>query len=131
MKRILIVDDEPHVIRVQKLALERAGYQVDTVQNGQQAWEWLQSEQPDVMIADVQMPRMNGKELCQRIEETMPHRQFLIVVITSRTEVEHREWSRQLKNAIFVEKPASMRRLIGLLEEYFHTGRTAEAKEIG
>ncbi len=130
MKRILIVDDEPHVIRVQKLALERAGYQVHTVQNGEMAWEWLQDDQPDVLIADIQMPRMDGRELCTRIEGNMPDRQFLILVITSRTEVEHREWSRQIRNAMFLEKPASMRRLTGILDEYFRNGKIVEAKKV-
>ncbi len=130
MNRILIVDDEPHVIRVMKLALERAGYRVDAVQNGEQAWEWLQTSQPDVLIADIQMPRIDGKELCQRIEEKMPDRQFLILVITSRTEVEHREWSRELKNTMFLEKPASMRRLLSTLDEYFDNRTAREARKI-
>ena len=130
MKRVLIVDDEPHVVRVQKLALERAGYQVHTVPNGERAWEWLQGNQPDVLIADIQMPRMDGKELCRRIEEELPNRRFLILVITSRTEVEHREWSRQIKNAMFLEKPASMRRLTSILDDYCHNNRQVETKKV-
>ncbi len=130
MKRILIVDDEPHVIRVLKLALERAGYHVDTVQNGERAWEQLQADRPDVLITDIQMPRIDGKELCKWIEERMPDRKFLILVITSRTEIEHREWSRQLENAMFLEKPASMRRLISMLDSYFDNRTTTVAAQI-
>jgi len=130
MKRILIVDDEPHVVRVLKLALERAGYHVDTVQNGERAWKQLQADQPDVLITDIHMPRLDGKELCRRIEEKMPDRRFLILVITSRTEIEHRAWSRRLDNVMFLEKPASMRRLIGMLDSYFDNIRTAVATKI-
>lgn len=119
MKKILIADDEPHVSRVLKQSLERSGYLVDTVLHGEAALENLQQSHPDVLITDIQMPRMSGEELCRRIQQEMPGRCFLIFVLTSRTEIEHREWSRQIDNLMFLEKPVSIRRLISMLNEYF------------
>ena len=49
----------------------------------------------------------------------MPERQFLIFVLTSRTEVEHREWSRNIDNLLFLEKPVSIRNLVDQLDGYF------------
>jgi DNA-binding response OmpR family regulator len=58
------------------------------------------------------MPRMTGRELCQAIEEQFPDRTFPIVVLTSRTELEHRDWTRAIDNLTFMEKPVSVRRLL-------------------
>lgn len=119
MKKILIADDEPHIIRILKISLERAGYQVDSAPNGEVALEKIQQQHPDVFITDIQMPRMTGEELCKQINEEIPERKFLIIVSTSRTELEHREWSKKIPNLMFLEKPVSARKLLSMLESYF------------
>ena len=111
MKRILIVDDEATVIRVLRLALEGAGYAVETAANGSECLVRLCDDHPDFLITDIDMPRMSGKELCLAIEEQFPDRSFPIVVLTSRTELEHRDWTRNIDNLEFMEKPVSVRRL--------------------
>jgi CheY-like chemotaxis protein len=117
MKRILIVDDEPHVLRVLKLALERAGYAVDQAGDGKEALDYLQRGEPDVLITDIDMPRMTGRELCAHIEKELPERLFQIFILTSRAEMEHREWSRAIPNVTFLEKPVSIRNLVARLDE--------------
>jgi CheY-like chemotaxis protein len=119
MKRILIADDEPHVLRVLKLSLEKEGYAVDVCANGKEALTRLEQEYPDILITDIQMPQMSGEELCHHIQAHMPDRNFLIFVLTSRTEIEHREWSREIHNLLFLEKPVSIRDLVEKLEGYF------------
>ncbi len=112
MKRILIVDDHAAVIRVLKLGIEDAGYEVDTASNGAECLAKLCQYLPDFLVTDIDMPRMSGKELCQAIEEQFPDRAFPIVVLTSRTEMEHRDWTRAIDNLTFMEKPVSVRRLL-------------------
>jgi CheY-like chemotaxis protein len=90
MSKILIADDEPHVLRVLKLSLEKEGYAVETCANGKEALTRLEQEHPDILITDIQMPLMTGEELCRHIKQHMPERKFLIFVLTSRTEIEHR-----------------------------------------
>ena len=119
MKKITIVDDEPHVLRVLKLSLQREGYEVKSFANGEDAFNGLQESRPDVLVTDIQMPRMTGEELCQKIQLEMPDREFLIFVLTSRTEIEHREWSRKISNLQFLEKPVSIRNLVERLNDYF------------
>lgn len=119
MKRILIADDQRHVIRVMAQALERQGYQVEGVPNGAVALERILADPPDVLITDIEMPRMTGEELCREIQENLPERRFFIFVVTSRTELEHREWSRGIDNLVFLEKPVSMRRVVSELDSYF------------
>jgi len=112
MKRILIVDDQAPVIRVMKLGLEAAGYEVDSASNGSECLVKLCEGHPDFLVTDIDMPRMTGKELCQAIEEQFPNRTFPIVVLTSRTEIEHRDWTGAIDNLTFMEKPVSVRRLL-------------------
>ena len=124
MNRIIIADDEPHVLRVLKLSLEREGYAVEVCANGREALELIEQEPPDILITDIQMPLMNGEELCRTIQRTQPERSFLIIVLTSRTEIEHREWSREISNLSFLEKPVSIRELT---EQLARNRQAAEA----
>jgi len=119
MKKIFIADDEPHVLRVLKLSLEKEGYAVETCANGKEALNRLEREHPDILITDIQMPQMTGEELCKHINAHMPEREFLIFVLTSRTEIEHREWSRDIENLQFLEKPVSIRNLLDKIDDYF------------
>ncbi len=131
MKRILIADDEPHVVRVLRVALEKAGFEVDSAPHGAAALARINQQTPDALITDIQMPHMTGEELCAQIQEIYPRREFLILVLTSRTEIEHREWSRNITNLLFLEKPVSIRKLTVMLENYFDTVKTTGDYEFG
>ena len=119
MNHILIVDDEPHVIRVLNLALSRAGLLVDVAYDGVNALEYLQSHQPDAVITDIDMPRMDGKTLCTRICDLFPDREFPIFIMTARAELEHRDWASNIPNLTFMEKPLSIRKLMKALNKHF------------
>lgn len=118
-RRILVADDEPHMSRVIELFLQREGYHVDLVRDGQEALESIMASPPDVLITDIQMPRLTGKGLCLELEKRLPERDFRIIVMTSMTDREHREWSGALRDAMFIEKPVSMRSLVSTLSKYF------------
>lgn len=126
-KRILIVDDEAVVVRVLKLVLERSGYEVESRPNGQAALERILEQAPDVLITDIEMPRMSGEELCKQIHERFPDRDYPIFVVTSVTAMEHRVWSREIPNLVFLEKPVSARKLLMALSEYFTAPTPAAA----
>ena len=112
MKKVMIVDDHAAVIRVLRLGIESAGYEVDSASNGSECLVKLCDGLPDFLVTDIDMPRMSGKELCQAIVDQFPQRTFPIVVLTSRNELEHRDWTREIDNLTFMEKPVSVRRLI-------------------
>ncbi len=126
-KRVLIVDDEAVVVRVLKLVLERSGYEVESSSNGEAALERILERAPDVLITDIEMPRMTGEELCKRIHERFPNRGYPIFVVTSVTAMEHRVWSSEIPNLVFLEKPVSARKLLEALTEYFSAPAAAAA----
>jgi DNA-binding response OmpR family regulator len=115
MRRVIVVDDEPHLTRVLKQALTRSGYDVHLCLNGLEGLKAIRDRSPDILITDIQMPRMTGQEMCKVLQEEMPGRTFPIYVMSSAVDREHREWSSQMKNVFFLEKPLSMRTLLDRL----------------
>ena len=121
-KRILVADDEAHMSRVIDLFLRRAGYAVEVVRDGREALESILRSPPDALVTDINMPRMTGKELCLQLEQQLPQRQFKIIVMTSMTDREHREWSGKSRDTYFMEKPVSMRGLVSMLSKELANG---------
>ena len=119
MKKILLVDDEPHVIKVLKIFLDKNGYLVSVAHNGEQALEKIETENPDVVITDVQMPKMNGQELCKKIDEGFIDPSPHMIMMTSRTDKDIRDIASQIPNLEFLEKPLSPRNLVNLLRDHF------------
>lgn len=118
-KHILLVDDEPHVTRVLRLMLEREGYTVASASDGHEALEKMAQRRPDVMVSDIQMDGMDGRQLCRTVRERYPDETFLILVMTSMTAASEREWVRELPNIEFLEKPLSPRQLVARLATHF------------
>ena len=80
MKQILLVDDEAVVRRVLRVALEKAGFAVETASNGEEALTSLRERSPDVLITDIEMPRMDGRTLCETLHAEQPERSFPVFV---------------------------------------------------
>ncbi|MCC2960135.1 response regulator [Massilia sp. IC2-278] len=125
-KSILLVDDEPHVIRVLRLMLEREGFEVASANDGVEALDKMAARRPDVMVSDIQMAGMDGRELCRTARARYPDESFPIFVMTSMTASQEREWVRELANVEFLEKPLSPRQLIARLTTYFTNAATQE-----
>jgi DNA-binding response OmpR family regulator len=125
-KRILVADDEPHLSRVIELFLRREGYVVDVVRDGREALDYILRRPPDALVTDINMPRMTGKELCLELEQQLPQRQFKIIVLSSMTDRDHRDWSNRMRNTVFMEKPVSMRSLVSMLTADFANDRAEE-----
>lgn len=118
-RHILLVDDEPHVLRVLRLSLERDGYTVTTASDGHAALACMAQQLPDVLISDIQMDGMDGRTLCPLARATYPDHPFLILVMTSMTALDERAWARELPNTEFLEKPLSPRQLVARLSRHF------------
>jgi len=117
--KILIADDEPYVSRVLKLVLQKAGYEVTCVDNGLQAIDAYRNIHPDIVITDVKMPQMTGRELVESIRSTEGGNETPVVVMTSTLESENRDWVTGVDNVSFLGKPVSPRDLVRVVNGYF------------
>ena len=82
--RILIIDDEAHILQVLRLKLEHAGYEVLTAIDGEEGWCLATETIPDLVITDLQMPYMTGLELCRALEDNAATAAIPVVVLTAR-----------------------------------------------
>lgn len=83
-KRIVIADDEAHILRVMSMKLTNAGYEVLTAVDGEEALELCAREKPDLLITDYQMPVMSGLELCKQLRSDEQTRNIPAIMLTAR-----------------------------------------------
>lgn len=102
---VMVVDDSLTVRKITTRMLTRAGYEVVTAKDGVDALEQLADIAPDVMLLDVEMPRMDGFELTKRLRQDSKTRQLPIIMITSRTADKHRDHAFQLGVNVYLGKP--------------------------
>ncbi len=117
-KRVLVIDDAAHIRRVIELKLKKRGYQVTLAKNGEEGLHLIQTLQPDVVITDIMMPKMDGKTLCERTNEIKKIRPFLTIVMTARISPTERHWIEQMQDTVFIEKPFSLSTILSSIEQY-------------
>jgi DNA-binding response OmpR family regulator len=83
-KKVLIVDDEVNIVISLEFLMEQAGYELRVAQNGQEAMEAVESFQPDLILLDVMMPKVNGFDVCRRIREDPARKNTKIVMLTAK-----------------------------------------------
>ena len=106
---ILVVDDEPEIVRLVRAYLEEAGFRVVTASDGQQALYVARHEKPDLVVLDVLMPRMDGLEFTRRIRR---ERDIPIIMLTARAEETDRIVGLELGADDYVTKPFSPREVV-------------------
>ena len=114
---VMIVDDSLTVRRVTSRLLTREGFDVLTARDGVDALELLQTETPDVILLDIEMPRMDGFEFTRSIKGNPESARIPIVMITSRTAEKHRNQARELGVDLYLGKPFQEEELLRHLRE--------------
>ncbi len=114
---VMIVDDSLTVRRITSRLLTREGFDVLTARDGIDALELLQTETPDVILLDIEMPRMDGFEFARTIKGNPTSARIPIVMITSRTAEKHRNHARELGVDLYLGKPFQEEELLRHLRE--------------
>ncbi len=104
-RMVLVVDDSLTVRKITGRLLTREGYVVVVAKDGVDALEKLQDQRPDVMITDVEMPRMDGFDLTRNVRADAGLKALPIIMITSRTADKHRQHATELGVDVFLGKP--------------------------
>jgi chemosensory pili system protein ChpA (sensor histidine kinase/response regulator) len=115
---VLVVDDSLTVRRVTQRLLVREGYRVALAKDGLEALERLAEERPQVVLSDIEMPRMDGFDLVRNIRGDVRLADLPVIMITSRIAQKHRDYAAQLGVDHYLGKPYSEEDLLALIARY-------------
>ena len=107
-KKILIVDDEAHIRSLIEQTLEELedeGVEFLTAENGEQALEIIQKENPQLVFLDVMMPKMNGMEVCRRVKKELLNQNIFIVLLTAKGQELDRLKGQEVGADVYMTKP--------------------------
>lgn len=112
-RKILIVDDEPHMLRVTELSLKKGGYDLVIGRNGREALELAAREKPDLIVMDVNMPELDGLSALQQLKASPDTAGTPVIMLTGRGHALTREQAEAYGSAVFLTKPFSPTQLLG------------------
>ncbi|GAK50121.1 response regulator receiver modulated metal dependent phosphohydrolase [Candidatus Moduliflexus flocculans] len=113
---ILVVDDSRLVCRMVKEGLERAGFQVVTAKNGRIAYELITQRKPDLILSDLDMPVMNGFELCDTLQASLEYNTIPFVVMSTISDRAHIKRIIRRGAVSYIVKPFNMDQMVILVE---------------
>ena len=116
-KKILIVDDEPFILKSLSFVLVREGFEIDTATNGLETIEKIRENKPDVVLLDIRMPKMNGLEVCQWIRQDSNFKSIYIIILTTRGADMERERGFSIGADEYMTKPFSPSSVVQRLKE--------------
>ena len=119
-KRVLIVDDEIHIVHVVAIKLRNNGYEVISADNGAEAFELACSEKPDIIVTDYQMPVMTGMELVEKLRQHKETKDTPIIMLTARSFAISKEQQESLQISGCLSKPFSPRELLENIEDILY-----------
>jgi two-component system alkaline phosphatase synthesis response regulator PhoP len=116
-KRILLCDDELHILRAAEFKFKRAGYEVICANDGQEGWEQIQRQRPDIVVTDCQMPRLSGLGLAERIRTTPDTADLPVIMLSAKGfEISPEELRAKYGIRCLMAKPFSPRELFTRVE---------------
>jgi chemosensory pili system protein ChpA (sensor histidine kinase/response regulator) len=103
--KVLIIDDSVTVRELLSMTFNRAGYQVEQARDGQEAWEKIHSDRYDIVFCDIEMPRMDGLELLDRLQKQEGFTSPPIAMLTSRGAERHKQMAAERGASGYFTKP--------------------------
>lgn len=108
-QRVLVVDDEDHILELAKLYLSREGYQVETISDGGQALARIAQAKPDLLVLDIMLPNVDGLSICKEVRK---HSQVPIIMLTARDDVTDKVVGLELGADDYLTKPFHPQELV-------------------
>ena len=116
-KKILVVDDEPNIVRSLTYVLNKEGYDVSTAEDGVQAMTMIRGSKPNLMILDVMMPNKSGYEVCQEVKSDAELRDIHVVMLTAKGRDSDREIELAQGADEYITKPFSPMQVVSRVKE--------------
>lgn len=124
LKKVLVVDDEMHIVHVVAIKLRNNDYEVFSAENGADAFEIALQEKPDIIVTDHNMPIMTGAELVEKLRLTDELKDTPVIMLTARSFAIEDEQKENLRIDQFLSKPFSPRELLKIIEDVLYQKAT-------
>jgi DNA-binding response OmpR family regulator len=115
-KKILIVDDEPNLVKMCEARLKASGYEVLTAFDGQQGLDKVKEEKPDLIILDHMMPNLDGFEVCRILKASDEYKDIPIVMLTASGQASEIETGLKKGVAAYITKPFKSEVLLSIVK---------------
>jgi DNA-binding response OmpR family regulator len=109
---VLVIDDEPYILRSLEFVLRKEGLNVDTASNGKEALSKVKRLKPKIVFLDLMMPKLNGFEVCKSIKSDAELEQVHVIILTAKGQDEDRDLGLQAGADDFMTKPFSPREVV-------------------
>jgi len=119
-KKVLVVDDEIHIVHVVAIKLRNNGYEVMTAGDGAEAFKIACEEKPDIIVTDFQMPVMTGLELVEKLRGSEVTREIPVIMLTARSFAIEDQQKEDLQISQCLSKPFSPKELLENIEDILY-----------
>ncbi|MGD2028649.1 MAG: response regulator [Desulfobacterales bacterium] len=103
--KVLVVDDSPTDLKLMSQPFLKQGYELVTATDGEEALKKAESEQPDLMVLDVIMPKINGFKVCRQIKTSAELKNIKIILLTSKNQDSDKFWGEKQGADAYITKP--------------------------
>jgi DNA-binding response OmpR family regulator len=117
-QKILVVEDEVSLRKLESILLASRGYQVFSVDNGKAALECVEKELPDLVLLDVMLPGIDGFDVCRQIKSNPLTSHILVVLLTAKKEREDMAMGEEVKADCYITKPFKSAMVIETIERF-------------
>ncbi len=116
-KKILIVEDSPALAKAIEKGLTKEGYQVFVVRNGFEALRDVDQIKPDLIMTDVNMPKLDGIKMCQAIQNRLETRDIPFILVSSQLDAKTLQTGKAIGARYFIAKPFKMEQILSRVRE--------------
>ncbi len=117
-KRILVVEDEESLLKLESILLTSKGYEVRGVQNGQLALDAIAEEKPDLVLLDIMLPEIDGFEVCRRIKSQEETRHIPVIMLTAKKTREDMARGEKVGADWYITKPFKSAMVIETIQRF-------------
>ena len=117
-KRVLIIDDEPDILKVIVFRLKKAGYEIIVSDNGKDGIDCAKKQRPDLILLDLYLPVIDGYEVCKRIKSDQDLKKIPIIFITASQAAEVKDKMQSSGADDYIIKPFEPAELLQKIEKY-------------
>ena len=115
--RILIVEDEESLLKLESILLSSKGYRVTGVMDGKSALAEVQSNKPDLVILDIMLPEMDGFEVCMQIKTNPETRHIPVVMLTAKKTIQDQARGQEVGCDAYITKPFKSSKVLDTIQE--------------